>query len=86
DMLLPVDVYVPGCPPRPDAVIDALIKLQKRVEREQPVRKLLANLGQTTTREDGGSETFVMPPNRANPTRRMGEVQAGESSEGDEPS
>ncbi|HJO26673.1 MAG: NADH-quinone oxidoreductase subunit B [Planctomycetes bacterium] len=79
DMLLPVDVYVPGCPPRPDAVIDALMKLQKRVEREQPVRRLMANFGQTATREDTGTGAFQMPPNRANPTRRMGEVLDAES-------
>jgi len=42
DMILPVDVYVPGCPPRPDAVIDALLKLQKKIERERPVRDLVA--------------------------------------------
>ncbi len=31
DELFPVDIYVPGCPPRPDSVLDALIKLQKRI-------------------------------------------------------
>ncbi len=41
DSILPVDVYVPGCPPRPDAVIDALIKLQKKIEREDPLRRIL---------------------------------------------
>ncbi len=40
DSILPVDVYVPGCPPRPDAVIDAILKLQKRIERESPLRDL----------------------------------------------
>jgi len=34
DSILPVDIYVPGCPPRPDVVIDAILKLQKRIERE----------------------------------------------------
>ncbi len=35
DRVIPVDVYLPGCPPRPDALLDALIKLQKGVvERE----------------------------------------------------
>jgi NADH-quinone oxidoreductase subunit B len=42
DSILPVDVYVPGCPPRPDAVIDAILKLQKKIERERPTARLLA--------------------------------------------
>ena len=61
DSILPVDVYVPGCPPRPDAVIDAILKLQKRIAREQPLRDLTQGPSEV---DEHGTGLRTYQPNR----------------------
>jgi NAD(P)H-quinone oxidoreductase subunit K len=45
DKLIPVDVYLPGCPPRPEAIMDAIVKLRKKMANEDMRER--GNLQQT---------------------------------------
>ncbi|MBV8194054.1 MAG: NADH-quinone oxidoreductase subunit NuoB, partial [Candidatus Dormibacteraeota bacterium] len=40
DKVVPVDIFLPGCPPRPEGLLDAIIKLQKKIAGERPASLL----------------------------------------------
>ena len=61
DSIVPIDVYVPGCPPRPDAVLDGLMKLQKKIELERPVKTLFTDRTNDNEWVEGSGKLETQP-------------------------
>jgi NADH-quinone oxidoreductase subunit B len=38
DRIVPVDIYLPGCPPRPEALISALLQIHEQIRQDRPLR------------------------------------------------
>lgn len=51
DKVIPVDVYIPGCPPRPESLLYGLMKIMEKIEKDHPLRALFEReIGQVDVR------------------------------------
>ncbi|MFC8565444.1 NADH-quinone oxidoreductase subunit B [Streptomyces sp. NPDC057245] len=77
DQIIPVDVYVPGCPPRPEALLQGILKLQEKIARESLGERYGTSQRPSTAALQSG---LVRPPERG--TADVGTADAGTADAG----
>jgi len=67
DLIVPVDVYVPGCPPRPEALLEGLMRVQDKVRRMKGFTKIRPESELVPTR----SGSVLLPEELADPAKAV---------------
>ncbi|MBW4647197.1 MAG: NADH-quinone oxidoreductase subunit NuoB [Kastovskya adunca ATA6-11-RM4] len=79
DKILPIDVYIPGCPPRPEAIIDAIIKLRKKIANEsiqergkiEQTHRFYSTTHNMKPTTSGHTGIYINSPSRQQPPKEL---------------